>query len=157
MMERTEELMRIADLDTGARVVFHLNPEVFQDDKTTEFASIGIPGMSHPRIQYTGGGERTLSFSAFIHSGVTEDVPATIRLLQSWQYAEYQSGRLTKAPHRLLIIFGEAWPDEQWVLRSCSVTRRRFDKQLKCVFAEISVEFVQIVEESVDFKEVRGW
>ncbi|MDR2087586.1 MAG: hypothetical protein LBP72_10530, partial [Dysgonamonadaceae bacterium] len=156
-MERTEELMRIADLDTGARVVFHLNPEMFQDDKTTEFASIGIPGMSHPRIQYTGGGERTLSFSAFVHSGMTEDVPAGIRLLQSWQYAEYQNGRLIKAPHRLLIIFGDTWPDEQWVLRSCSVTRKRFDKQLNCVFAEIALEFVQIIEESVDFKEVGGW
>ncbi|MDR1977937.1 MAG: hypothetical protein LBQ42_04310 [Synergistaceae bacterium] len=156
-MERTEELMRIADLDTGARVVFQLNPEFFQDDKTTEFASIGIPGMSHPRIQYTGGGERTLSFSAFLHSGATEDVPAGIRLLQSWLYAEYRSGRLTKAPHRLLVIFGETWSDEQWVLRSCSVLRKRFDKQLSCVFAEVALELVQIIDESVDFGEVGEW
>jgi hypothetical protein len=149
--------MRIADLDTGARVVFQLNPEFFQDDKTTEFASIGIPGMSHPRIQYTGGGERTLSFSAFLHSGATEDVPAGIRLLQSWLYAEYRSGRLTKAPHRLLVIFGETWSDEQWVLRSCSVLRKRFDKQLSCVFAEVALELVQIIDESVDFGEVGEW
>jgi hypothetical protein len=155
-MEHTEELMRIADLDTGERVVFDLNPENFQDDKTTEFASIPIPGMSHPRIQYTGGGERTLSFICYDHSGVNEDVPAGIRLMQSWLYADYQGGRLTRAPHRLLVLFGDTWSDEKWVMRSCSVTRRRFDKQLNCVFVEVAVELLQLIEESVDFKEVRG-
>ena len=156
-MSRTEDPGRIVDLDTGERIVFQLNPESFQDDKTTEFAGIGIPGMSHPRIQYTGGGERTLSFSAFIHSGVTEDVPGGIRLLQSWQYAEYRNGRLTRAPHRLLIMFGDTWQDEQWVMRSCSVFRKRFDKKLTCVFAEVAMEFVQYVKESVDFREVGRW
>ena len=153
---RTENPGAIVDTDTGTRVTFDLNPESFEDSKETEFASVGIPGMSHPRLQYTGGGERTLSFSVFLHYGATADVPAAIRLLQSWQYAEYTNERLTKAPPRLLIIFGTTWPDEQWVLRSCGVTRQRFDKELNCIFAEVALEFTQYIDTSVDAKDVRN-
>ena len=157
MMDQIEESMRLTDLDTGVSLIFHLNPETIQDDKTTEFACIGIPGMSHPRIQYTGGGERVLSFSAHMHSGLTSDIPEGLKLLQSWQYAEYQNGRMIKAPHRLLVVFGKTWRDEQWVLRSCSLNRKRFDKKLNCTSVEITLELVQIIEKSADFKEVRGW
>ena len=64
---------------------------------------------------------------------------------------------MKKAPHRLLIVFGGTWDDEQWVMRFCSVTRKRFDKNLNCILAEVALEFVQYIEESVDFKDVGGW
>ena len=68
---RTENQGAIADTGTGARVTFDINPESFEDSKDTDFASIHIPGMSHPRLQYTGGGERTLSFSVLLHKALT--------------------------------------------------------------------------------------
>ncbi len=111
--------------------------------------------MSHPKIQFTGGGERVVSFSVFLHYAVTENVPAAIRQLQSWLYPEYTSGRLTKAPPRLLMIFGDTWPDEQWVLVSCNVNRERFNKELECVFAVVDLEFKQYIQQSVDAKDVR--
>jgi len=153
---RTEDQGVLVDRGSGVRVKFDLNPEIFQDEKTTELASIGIPGMSHPKMQFTGGGERMLSFSIFLHYGATGDVPGAIRTLQSWQYPEYSGGRLTKPPAKLLLVFGDTWPDEQWALRSCSVTRQRFNKDLACTFAEVAVELVQIIETSVDAREVRG-
>ena len=155
-MSQIENSGAIVDNENGIRVTFDLNPESFQDDKDTEFASIGIPGMSHPRVQYGGGGERTLSFSVILHAGATDDVPGAIRQLQSWQYAEYTGGRLSKAPPRLLIIFGQTWPDEEWVLRTCSVTRQQADKELNCILAEVALEFLQYIDESVDAKDVRA-
>lgn len=145
----------IVDIDNARRVTFTLNPETFQDSKETNFANIEIPGMSHPKIQFTGGGERVVSFSVFLHYAVTENVPAAIRQLQSWLYPEYTSGRLTKAPPRLLMIFGDTWPDEQWVLVSCNVNRERFNKELECVFAVVDLEFKQYIQQSVDAKDVR--
>ena len=151
---RTENQGAIVDVDTGNRVTFDINPESFEDNKETEFAGIEIPGMSHPRLQYTGGGERTLSFSVILHHGATSDVPAAIKTIQSWLYAEYLDKRLNRGPSRLLFVFGDTWPDEQWVLTSCNVTRNRFNKELECVFAEVSLELKEYIEESVDAKDV---
>ena len=151
---RTENQGAIVDIDTGTRVTFDINPESFEDSKETELASIEIPGMSHPSLQYTGGGERILSFSVILHSGATENVPAAIWTLQSWLYAEYLDKRLNRGPSRLLFVFGDTWPDEQWVLTSCNVTRNRFNKELECVFAEVALELKEYIEKSVDAKDV---
>ena len=147
----------IVDVDNAVRVTFDLNPESFNDTKDTEFASVAIPGMSHPKIQFTGGGERILRFEIILHNGATEDVPAAIRQLQGWLYPEYTNGRLTKAPSRLLVVFGDTWPDEQWVLRNCEITRDRFDKDLNCILAYANLELVEYIDESIDAKAVRRW
>ena len=152
----TESRGTLTDVETGELVSFDINPEVFSDEKSTEFASIDIPGMSHPRIQYTGGGERTLSFSVSLHHGVTNDIQGSIRCLQAWLYAEYSGGRLKRAPHRLLLAISDTWQDELWVMRSCSVIRKRFDKELNCVFAEVALELIQIIDNSIGFEDIRG-
>lgn len=151
---RTENQGAIVDVNTGNRVTFDINPESFEDSKETELASIPIPGMSHPRMQYTGGGERTLSFTVILHYGATADVPSAIRMLQSWLYPEYVNNRLSRGPSRLLFVFGDTWPDETWILTSCKVTRKRFKKTLECVFAEVEMELKQYIEESIDTKDV---
>ena len=156
LTDRTENAGAIVDVETGRRVEFDLNPEPIEDTKETEFAGIAIPGMSHPKIQFTGGGERRLSFTVVLHYGATDDVPSKIRQLQSWQYAEYSGGRLTKGPSRLLVVFGDTWPDEQWVMTSCNVTCQRFDKKLGCIYAEVAIELLQFITDSVDAKDVRG-
>lgn len=152
----TENKGAIAEVDTGERIVFTLNPESIEDSKTTDFANIDIPGMSHPRYQYTGGGERGLSFSIFLHSGAGEDVPTALKFLRSWLYAEYSEGKLIEAPKKLLIIFGDSWPDEQWLLKSMRITHNRFDKELNSIYAEVELDFVEYIEESVDMKDVRA-
>ena len=65
-------------------------------------------------------------------------------------------GHLKKAPSRLLLVFGDTWPDEQWVMRSCNITRQRFDKELNCIFAEASIELAEYIDQSRDANEVRG-
>ena len=152
----TENLGALVDTESGARITFDLNPDSFTDNKNTEFAEIPIPGMSHPRLQFTNGSTRTVSFTLYLHYGATQDVPKAIRTLQAWLYPEYDGGRLKRAPSRLLLIFGNTWPDEQWVLRTCNVTRQRFDRELNCNFAEVSVELAEYISQSRSTDEVNA-
>ena len=153
---RTEDWGALIDTESAARITFDINPESFEDSKDTEFAEIPIPGMSHPRLQFARGNTRTLSFTVFIHYGVTDDVPAAIKLLQSWLYPIYDGGHLKQAPSRLLLVFGDTWPDELWVMQSCNITRKRFDKELNCIFAEAAIELAEYIDTSRDANEVRA-
>ena len=42
----TENLGALVDTENAARVTFDLNPDSFDDSKSTEFAEITIPGMT---------------------------------------------------------------------------------------------------------------
>ena len=143
----TENLGALVDTESAARITFDINPDSFEDSKNTEFAEIQIPGMSHPRLQFTNGSTRTVSFTVYLHYGATDDVPKAIRTLQAWLYPEYNGGHLKKAPSR---------PDEQWVMRTCNITRQRFDKELNCTFAEASIELAEYIDQSRDANEVRA-
>ena len=152
----TENLGALVDTENAARITFDINPDSFEDSKNTEFAEIPIPGMSHPRLQFTNGSSRTVSFTIYLHYGATEDVPKAIRTLQAWLYPEYESGHLKKAPSRLLLVFGDTWPDELWVMRMCNITRQRFGKELNCTFAEAAIELVEYIDQSRSTDEVRA-
>ena len=151
----TENLGALVDTESAARITFDINPDTFEDSKSNELAEIPIPGMSHPRLQFTNGSTRTLSFTVYLHYGATQDVPNAIRTLQAWLYPEYDGGHLKKAPSRLLLVFGDTWPDEQWIMRSCNITRQRFDKELNCTFAEADIELVEYIQQSRGADEVR--
>ena len=42
----------LVDVDTGDYLDFQYNPNDIVDEKSTAYAAIKIPGMSHPRYQY---------------------------------------------------------------------------------------------------------
>ena len=151
----TENLGALVDTETAARITFDINPDSFEDNKDNELAEIPIPGMSHPRLQFTNGSTRTVSFTVYLHYGATEDVPKAIKTLQAWLYPEYDGGHLKKAPSKLLLVFGDTWPDEQWIMRTCNITRKRFDKELNCIFAEADIELVEYIQQSRSADEVR--
>ena len=152
----TENSGALVDSETADRITFDFNPESFEDNKSTDFAEINIPGMSHPRLQFTNGSSRTLSFSVSLHYGATDDVPKAIRMLQSWLYPEYEGGHLKKPPAKLLLIFGDTWPDELWIMSSCNITRKSFDKELNCTFAEAAIELTEYIDNSRGADEVRA-
>ncbi len=153
--EDTEKKGALVDSDNATRIDFNINPESFQDNKSLNLSEINIPGMSHPRLQFANGSSRVLSFSLFLHYGATKDVPNAIKILQSWLYPEYENGKLTKTPPKLLLVFGDTWADEKWILRSCNITRQRFDKDLKCILAEISIELIEYIEDSKSSKDIK--
>ena len=145
----------LVDSEYKNSVTFDINPDSISDDKQTNFANIEIPAMSHPRLQFTAGNERTLAFTVYLHHGATKNVPAAIKCLQSWLYPEYQNGKLSKAPEKLLLVFGTTWQGILWVMKSCNVSMRRFDRELNCVFAQADIELSEFISESRDAKDVR--
>ena len=151
----TEQQGALIDTETGFRVTFDFNPDTIEDSKSTNLAEVNIPGMSHPRLQFANGGSRTLNFTIYLHYGATDDVEIAIRNLLSWLYPEYEGEKLKKAPAKLLLVFGDTFPDEQWILRSCNITRQRFDKYLNCILAKADIELVEFIEQSRDATEFR--
>ncbi len=152
----TENLGALVDTEDASRIIFDINPDSFQDEKEVEIAEVQIPGMSHPRLQFSNGGARTVSFTLYLHRGATDDVPSAIKLLQSWLYPEYEGNRMKKAPAKLLLVFGDTWPDEKWLMHSCNVTRQRFDKELNCTFAEVQIELVEYIDQSRGKEDIRA-
>ena len=53
----------LVDIQTRERLSFQFNPETISDEQQTEWASIRAQGMSHPRKQWVGGGDRIVSFT----------------------------------------------------------------------------------------------
>jgi hypothetical protein len=156
MADRTEMPGAFIDFDGGGRVDWSCNPEMFNDTDSTEFAEHGIPGMSGPKLQFSHGGARLLSFTLRLHYGLEKNVDTAVKTLRSWLYGDYGSGKLTKAPHRLLISFGDNWPHEKWVMRSVEVAGRLYDKDLKCLAADVSVSLQEHIDTSRGRKEVIG-
>lgn len=154
-MNRTETMGMFVDVDDGSRLEWEFNPEAFSDTDSTTFAKIEIPGMSHPRVQFTGGGSRTLSFVLRLHYS-RNDVAAGIRKLRSWLYGEYSGGRLTKAPHRVMVQFGDNWAGEKWVIEKVTVGYQRFDREGNPLLADVGVELTEYIDTSVGMQEVGG-
>ena len=51
---------------TGERVPFMFNPPTIRDQQSVSFPDQSVPGMSHPVIQYAGGGPRLISFELYL-------------------------------------------------------------------------------------------
>jgi hypothetical protein len=52
----------LVDLTTLEKIRFQFNPDQFSDKKSTNLVKTQIPGASHPRIRWSGGGDRTVRF-----------------------------------------------------------------------------------------------
>ena len=154
MPERTEQAGAFVDYETGQRVSWSCNPESFVDSDSTDYARHSIPGMSGPRHQFTSGGTRTLTFQLRLHYGMERDVESAIRMLRAWLYGDYEKGKLKKGPHRLLVSFGDNWPNEKWLMTAVEVWGRLYDKNLACIAADVSVTLEEYVEESRGRREV---
>ena len=92
----------LVDADTGERLEFQYNPNSISDEKSTDYATIKIPGMSHPRYQYVAGEPRRIAFKVELFKG---PVKQKVDWLRSLQYPEHAGTMLKNAPHRVLLIF----------------------------------------------------
>ena len=89
----------LVDADTGERLEFQYNPNSISDEKSTDYATIKIPGMSHPRYQYVAGEPRRIAFKVELFKG---PVKQKVDWLRSLQYPEHAGTMLKNAPHRVL-------------------------------------------------------
>lgn len=144
----------LVDTQTGERLAFQHNPNAITDGKSTAWAAIRIPGMSHPRYQYVAGEPRRIAFQlAFFKGPVKEKV----HWLRSLLYPEHGGTLLKSAPHPVLFLFGELYPNLVCVVRKVEARYfHLFDREsLLPQRAEVDLVLEEWVDESIPFSEVR--
>ena len=144
----------LVDVATRESLEFQYNPDEITDEKSTDFASIKVPGLSHPRYQYVAGEARKISFRLSLFKGPVREKAAW---LQSLLYPEHAKTMLRNAPHKVLFFFGDLYPGVTCIVRSVRVRYfHMFDSDtLLPQHAEVDLTLEEIVAKSVDYRKVR--
>ncbi len=144
----------LVDYDNRERLEFQYNPNEIVDDKSTDYAAIKIPGMSHPRYQFVAGEPRKINFKVVFFKG---DVKKKVHWLRSLLYPEHAGTMLKNAPHRVLFFFGDLYPGVLCIVKS--VRARYFhlfgQDDLMPERAEVDLQLEEYVKQSVNYTEVR--
>ena len=152
--DKKESKGYLVDVETRERVEFQFNPDDIADDKSTDYAVVRIPGMSHPRYQYVSGKPRKIAFKVKLFKGPVRD---KVHWLRSLLYPEHSGTMLKHAPHRVLLFLGELYPGVECVVRNVKARYfHMFDRDtLLPQHAEVDLILEEYVDESVDLNEVR--
>jgi hypothetical protein len=169
---------------TSERLEFQYNPDDIADDKSTDYAEVEIPGMSHPRYQYVSGKPRKIAFKLHLFKGPVKEKVHWLRSLLYPEHAGWQrhgqydlrrhspstryfiiplinpaylGSRLNNAPHRVLFIFGDLYPGVECVVSNVKARYfHMFDRDnLLPQHAEVDLVLEEYVDESVNYTEVR--
>ena len=144
----------LVDVVTRKKMSFQYNPDEINDEKSTDFATIKVPGMSHPRYQYVSGEARKISFKLVFFKG---PVKKKVAWLQSFLYPQHEKTMLKNAPHKVLFFFGDLYTGTLCIVRQVRVRYfHMFDKDnLLPQHAEVEITLEEIVQKSVSYKQVR--
>ncbi len=142
------------DVVTREKLEFQHNPDEITDEKSTDFATIKVPGMSHPRYQYVAGEARRITFKVTFFKGPVKE---KVTWLQSLLYPEHAKTILRNAPHKVLFFFGDLYPGVLCIVRQVRVRYfHMFDSSsLLPQHAEVDLTLEEIVQKSVSYSEVR--
>jgi hypothetical protein len=144
----------LVDVVTRESLEFQYNPDEITDEKSTDFATIKIPGMSHPRYQYVAGEARKIAFKLVFFKG---PVKQKVIWLQSLLYPQHEKTMLRNAPHKVLFFLGDLYPGVLCIVRQVRTRYfHMFDSEnLLPQHAEVDMMLEEIVAKSVDYTEVR--
>ena len=144
----------LVDVVTRESLEFQYNPDEITDDKSTDFATIKVPGMSHPRYQYVAGEARRINFRLTFFKG---EVKKKVAWLQSLLYPQHEKTMLRNAPHKVLFFFGDLYAGVPCIVRQVRVRYfHMFDaSNLLPQHAEVEITLEEIVNKSVSYSEVR--
>ena len=141
----------LVDVETRQRLEFQYNPNDVVDEKSTAYATIKIPGLSHPRYQYVAGEPRKISFQLRFFKGPVKD---RVDWLRSLLYPDHEGAMLKNAPHRVLFLFGELYPGVECVVRQVKARYfHLFDRNdLSPQYAEVDVVLEEYIDQSVGYQ-----
>lgn len=144
----------LVDVVTRESLSFQYNPDEIADEKSTDFATTKVPGMSHPRYQYVAGEARRISFKLTFFKGPVKE---KIAWLQSLLYPEHEKTMMKTAPHKVLFFFGDLYAGVPCIVRQVRVRYfHMFDQtNLLPQHAEAEITLEEIVTRSVSYSEVR--
>ncbi|CAM2066710.1 CIS-tube domain-containing protein [Sulfidibacter corallicola] len=149
-----EQQAFLVDIDTSERLAFQFNPNEIVDEKSTAYATIRIPGMSHPRYQFVAGEARRISVKIQLFKG---PVRQQVAWLQSLCYPEHAGTMLKNAPHRVMLVYGQLYPGLVCIVKQVKARFfELFDREsLLPQRAEVDLTLEEYIERSVEVMEVR--
>jgi hypothetical protein len=144
----------LVDVVTRESLAFQYNPDDITDDKSTDYVTIKVPGMSHPRYQFVSGEARKIAFTVVFFKG---PVKQKVAWLQSLLYPQHEKTMLKSAPHKVLFFLGDLYPGTLCIVRQVRAHYfHMFDKDsLLPQHAEVELALEEIVPKSVSYNEVR--
>jgi len=144
----------LVDVVTRESLEFQYNPDEIADEKGADFATIKVPGMSHPRYQYVAGEARRIAFKLMFFKG---PVNQKVAWLRSLLYPTHEKTMLKTAPHKVLFFFGDLYAGVPCIVRQVRVRYfHMFDQtNLLPQHAEVDITLEEIVSKSVSYSEVR--
>jgi len=144
----------LVDVVTRERLAFQYNPNDIVDSKSTSYATLVVPGMSHPRYHFVAGDARKISFTVTFYQ---QDVKTNVAWLQALLYPTHAGTMLKQAPHQVLFFFGELYPGTPCLVREVRAHYSYlFDPDtLQPRRADVEVTLEELVERSVSYREVR--
>ncbi len=126
------------------RMAFEYNPEEFSETLSAEYKEIQSPGMSYPTFSYVGGNSTPITFTLFINgrSPGKQDAEKSIDFVKSFLPGSGNQDFLYSPPTPLLFCFGPYM--RRCLLKTMTVNRTMFDRDLKTIQATIDVELIII-------------
>lgn len=124
MTEPARAYMR--DVTTDERRDFQWNPEELELQLGAEWSSVSARGSSHPRQSYKHSKGRSFTLSLrFLREAVdAKDMELQMRSYEALVFPDYDaSGRLAKAPHTQLVVFG-AWRTFRCVITDLKIAMK---------------------------------
>lgn len=164
MKDYTYERGVILDKDTSERLIFQYNPEEITETNRAVWSNLTIHGIHHPRLQYTSGEGRVISFTLRlfgadeVNSAQTRDVKGKVDFLRSLLYPDVTSQSLpSRAPNLTVLSFGRLYRGIQGVLTHVNPTyHNMFTADLNPLYADVDIELVEFHVKAVDYREVRA-
>jgi hypothetical protein len=148
----------IVDTQTNERLEFQYNPIELTDSIASGWVKQKAPGSTHPRLQWSGGGERSWSFKLqlFRESTDDEEVMKRVSWLQSLMYPKYDdSGQLERGPAICKFVFGKLY-STQVIVDKCDVKYYKlFTPALLPLLADVDLRLVEYEPEARSFDQIR--
>lgn len=144
----------LVDVETGEYLEFQDNPSEISEEKSTAYAAIKIPGISHPRYQFVAGEPRTIRLKIQFFKG---PVQKNVDWLRSLLYPEHTGSMMKNAPHRVLLVFGDLYSELVCIVKQVKVRYHKiFDRaSLEPQVADVELVLEEVVDGSASMQEVR--
>ncbi len=145
-------------LDAGGILKFQYNPEEVTERNSATWANISIHGMTNPRLQYTSGSGRTISFTLkMYHDDDYGWSPGRrIRWLNSLTYPDTGGGMPSRPPSRVSFTLGQDYRGVTCVMLDVEAVSTKFDRENFISYAEVSLSLLEIQPKAIDFNKVRN-
>lgn len=102
----------IIDYETQEKIELQFNPKEWYDERSVNYAEHNIPGISHPVLQFTNGGDRIFKADIHMNSMFDENAPYIAHWIRARTYPERSENILLNAPHRVVFVY----PNSMWIL-----------------------------------------